>query len=157
SSATARLASVALLSLGLAGCFTSDEEQTPPRDSFDFPTGLAVSPGRHVLYVANSDFDLHYNGGTVLALNLDTLRKELLELQAGLMAAADSGNVPQALDNACATVLDRVSRSHLAHNDNRILSPGPCTAFTPPIENAATIGAFASGLLLVRRPDASGS
>src|SRR5262245_46543940 len=130
SSATARLASVALLSLGLASCFTSDEGRTPPQDIFDFPTGLAVSPGRHVLYVANSDFDLQYNGGTLLALNLDKLRGDLLTLQARLTAAsAEPGNVPHALDKACAA-------SGLAHNDNRILNPGPCTAFSPPIQNS---------------------
>ena len=59
---------------GLAsGCFYNESGLPPPTNSFYYPTGLAVSPGRSVMYVANSDFDLQYNAGTVQALNLTAL------------------------------------------------------------------------------------
>ncbi len=46
----------------------------PPSDGFNFPVGLAVSPGGQALYVANADFDLQYNAGTVMALDLKAIR-----------------------------------------------------------------------------------
>jgi hypothetical protein len=67
----------ALSSLAGAGCYYGDTGLPPPSEGFYFPTGLVVSPGRSVLYVANSDFDLQYNGGTIQAVNLITLRSEL--------------------------------------------------------------------------------
>jgi hypothetical protein len=65
---------VAGLVLASAGCFYNDQGLPPPNGSFYFPTGLAVSPERSSLYVANSDFDLQYNGGTVQVLDLAALR-----------------------------------------------------------------------------------
>jgi hypothetical protein len=72
---------VALLS---TGCFYNDTGLLPPTNSFYFPTGLVVSPGRSVLYVANSDFDLQYNGGTVQIVDLATLRASLGPMLAGI-------------------------------------------------------------------------
>lgn len=67
-----------------AGCYFSDEGLSPPQRSFYYPTGLAVSPGRRALYVANSDFDLQYNGGTVQVVDLETARESLGQLLLGL-------------------------------------------------------------------------
>src|SRR6185503_3847296 len=65
------LVPVALLVTTLgAGCFIADTGASPPHDEFYFPTGLIVSPGGKTLYVINSDFDLQYTGGTVLAVDL---------------------------------------------------------------------------------------
>ena len=63
--------------LSQAGCFYSDQGLSPPHQSFYFPAGLAVSPGRNALYVANSDFDLQFNGGTVQILDLSKMRGTL--------------------------------------------------------------------------------
>src|SRR5262245_48408396 len=76
------------LVLTAAGCFTSDEGLQPPATGFYFPTGLAVSPGATTLYVANSDFDLHYNGGTVQALDLRMIRADVTKLRDAIVAGA---------------------------------------------------------------------
>ena len=61
---------VMLVGGAAAGCFYQDEGTSPPANRFYYPTGMAVSPGRNALYVANSDFDLEYNGGTVNVVDL---------------------------------------------------------------------------------------
>ncbi|MCU0692255.1 MAG: hypothetical protein MUF54_12720, partial [Polyangiaceae bacterium] len=72
-----RRRSVLLLGFALVAtvpdCVSPGEGPFPPGDRMYYPVGLAISPGGHTLYVANSDFDLQYNGGTVLALDLDRL------------------------------------------------------------------------------------
>jgi hypothetical protein len=62
-------------------CYPSGAEGTdPPTTTFYFPVGLAVSPGGNVLYVANSDFDLQWNGGTIQSYDLFRLRHDAAEL-----------------------------------------------------------------------------
>jgi hypothetical protein len=78
---TCRRSSLAALaggagSLLLAACLTTGEGRPPPLDDFLYPVGLAVSPNGHVLWVANSDFDLRFNGGSVLAFDLDAIRSD---------------------------------------------------------------------------------
>lgn len=63
-------------SLLLAACLTTGEGRPPPLDDFLYPVGLAVSPNGHVLWAANSDFDLRFNGGSVLAFDLDAIRAD---------------------------------------------------------------------------------
>ncbi len=60
----------------LAACMTTGDGRAPPLTDFIYPVGLAVSPHGHVLWVANSDFDLAFNGGTVLSLDLDAIRSD---------------------------------------------------------------------------------
>ncbi len=129
------------VSLALASCITPSSGQPPPLDSFYFPTGLAVSPGRSTLFVANSDFDLQYNGGSVMAMDLAGVRGRL----GGLRAALEGSRGSQA---GCVA-------AGLVPNNNRLLSPAPCTALEANsyVRSAATIGAFASGEIIVRRPD----
>jgi hypothetical protein len=58
-------------------------------DSLYFPTGLVVSQGGNVLYAANSDFDLQWNGGTLQAYDLYRIRQDTARLiQANLASAA---------------------------------------------------------------------
>jgi DNA-binding beta-propeller fold protein YncE len=108
-----------------------------------FPVGLAVSPGGHTLYVANSDFDLQYNSGTVIALDLDRVRS----------------NVPRVWEaNApCGS---------LGQNTMKLLYPGPCGPISlhhPPdgqgslVAASVRIGAFATDMIAVKRPDAPAS
>jgi hypothetical protein len=62
-------------------CYLSGAGGTdPPTETFYFPVGLAVSAGGNVLYVANSDFDLQYNGGTLQSYDLYRLRHDTAEL-----------------------------------------------------------------------------
>ncbi len=66
---------------GLSSACTGGAEGTPPPTStFYFPVGLAVSAGGNVLYAANSDFDLQFNGGTLQSYDLFRLRHDAAEL-----------------------------------------------------------------------------
>ncbi len=70
------------LSLGLlatcaaAGCYSTGDGTAPPPKQIYFPVGLGVSRGGNVLYVANSDFDLQWNGGTVQSYDLHLIRRD---------------------------------------------------------------------------------
>lgn len=63
----------ATASLALSGCPTNDGVD-PPVDQLFYPIALAADPDGHALYVVSSDFDLRYNGGTVVSLDLDMVR-----------------------------------------------------------------------------------
>src|ERR1700691_5380384 len=72
------MAGVSMLS---PACYSSGAGGTdPPTTTFYFPVGLAVSAGGHVLYAANSDFDLQWNGGTIQSYDLFRLRHDTAEL-----------------------------------------------------------------------------
>ena len=70
------------LSLGVlatcaaAGCYSTGDGTSPPPKQIYFPVGLAVSRGGNVLYIANSDFDLQWNGGTVQSYDLHRIRED---------------------------------------------------------------------------------
>ncbi len=161
---SARRGVTATVAIGLsvlgAGCFLGDVALPPPDDALYYPTALVRSPGGSTLYVANSDFDLQYDGGTVLALNLVNIRSKLTPLLAKLReigAGASKTTVREACNTLCDgsdTVL--CAMQDLKTNTNKTLNPGPCLAIplgdavlgTPP---SATIGAFASGAIFVKR------
>jgi hypothetical protein len=73
----AGLALAALAPVVGSGCFFTNEGLSPPTEAFYYPTGLVVSPNRTALYVADSDFDLQFNGGTVQVLDLAAIREKL--------------------------------------------------------------------------------
>ena len=54
-----------LAGIGTAGCFKPDDGREPPLDRIYFPTGIALSPDGNRLYLANSDWDLQFNAGSV--------------------------------------------------------------------------------------------
>ncbi|MFZ5894264.1 MAG: YncE family protein [Myxococcota bacterium] len=55
------------------GCYSAGDGVSPPEDRIYFPVGLAlVNDARH-LVVANSDFDLQYNAGTLNVLDVTQL------------------------------------------------------------------------------------
>jgi hypothetical protein len=67
-------ASLAFIFL-LGGCFPSGEGVDPPTDrTVYFPVGLALDADASHLFIANSDFDLQYNAGTVESWDLVALR-----------------------------------------------------------------------------------
>ncbi|MBW2732327.1 MAG: hypothetical protein JRH20_08015, partial [Deltaproteobacteria bacterium] len=70
------------------GCATEDAGITPTKDAFYFPVSVAVDPVRDVLYVANSNADLRYNGGSLMALDLSALPANLSEIS-DVVAAGD--------------------------------------------------------------------
>jgi hypothetical protein len=75
-----RRAAVILTILGgapiVASCYSTGNGTLPPPESFYFPVGLAVSKGGNVLYAANSDFDLQWNGGTIQSYDLEQIRAD---------------------------------------------------------------------------------
>jgi hypothetical protein len=160
SPASARRGGAAAVALGLcvlgAGCFVGDTAVDPPTDQFYYPTGLVRSRGGSTLYVTNSDFDLQYNGGTVLALDLKTIREKKLN---PLLDALRQVNGGKTVADACALPFqDATPRVLDATNSNTILNPGPCLAIplllaTGTAPPSATIGAFASGAVLVQPED----
>jgi len=131
----------------LMGCFTSGDGREPQGDRLYFPTGLVVSPGGHTLYVANSDFDLQFSGGSVQALDLAAIRRDTRVIVDTIAQAAAAGAANPASE-AC-------SAAGRTINTNPWLEPGPCAPFVlaPYVKRFAFIGAFASGLLLAHDPD----
>ena len=69
-----------LATLVFGACTGSDEGRTAPADSFFFPTGVAISPDSHFAYVTNGNTDLRFNGGTVVAVDLqEAIRRYIAE------------------------------------------------------------------------------
>ncbi len=64
-------------SLALSSCFRPDDGREPPLDRIYFPTGLALSEDGSRLYVANSDWDLQFNAGSVQAYDVEQMRSLL--------------------------------------------------------------------------------
>lgn len=139
---------VGLASFG--GCFTGSDGLVPPARDLYFPTALAVSPGRTTLYVANSDFDLQYSGGTIQALNLATAGDQpgLRELAEKVAQKVADGAAPAEVCGAIGAKPNTVPS----------LYPGPCDAIdaTPFVRAFAGVGAFSSGMTLVPRQGEAG-
>ncbi len=66
----------------------------PPMDRFFFPTGLALSPDGRYLFVSNGNSDLKYNGGTIVAVDvqeaIDRLSMSWTGDTTGIAALAES-------------------------------------------------------------------
>src|SRR5262249_39780901 len=131
-----------------------------------FPTNLLTSPGRSTLYVTNSDFDLQYNAGTVMAINLQRLRLQGLE---PLLKALLTMGQKDTIADACKRVPNPGTSETLVQNPggpgdkdvtnaqggSSILYPGPCSSISLRafIDAQARIGAFASGATFAFRTD----
>lgn len=57
----------------VSGCFVDISGEDPPSDELVYPVGLTTTENDDFLLVANSNFDLRYNAGTVIAIPLDKL------------------------------------------------------------------------------------
>jgi len=60
--------------LALAGCTLHQAGVTPPDNRIFFPSGGVVDPEGGWLYVVNSNSDLRYNAGTIVAIDLTAAR-----------------------------------------------------------------------------------
>jgi hypothetical protein len=160
-----------LASFALLGCVEPDDGREPPLDQIYFPTGLALSPDNSRLYVANSDWDLQFNAGSVQVYDTARLR-ELLPRYCN--ADADCGGATQRCDLTASVdaatgvqraathwCVDAVSGDPCAglglqSAPERSTSPGVCG----PIDNrdpalllgSVRIGAFATELLYRENP-----
>lgn len=89
-----RISSVvaAVFALAPGGCNVENEGIDPPADELIYPVGLAMDPGGAVLYVANANFDLKYNGGTVVAIDLDAVESHQGEANIPAADVIDAGS-----------------------------------------------------------------
>lgn len=62
-----------------SGCFSTGDGVSPPLDELYHPVGVTLGRGGDVLYVANNDADLRYNGGTLQVLDTKAIRRALPE------------------------------------------------------------------------------
>src|SRR4051794_22088044 len=72
------VASAVALPCLAVGCYSTGDGTPPPKSTFYFPVGLAVSAGGKVLYAVNADFDLQWNGGTLQSYDLNQIRQDTL-------------------------------------------------------------------------------
>jgi len=168
-----RLHAFALSAL-LFGCFDPGEGIEPPTDDVYFPVGLALDETASFLYIANSDFDLQYNAGTLQSWDLDALR-ERLPRHCGtdadcrenefcdLVPTAENGGIPGRscvaaggpyFGRPCGAFGEREPREKLLH-------PGRCSHIDPVspqdggpaiLTSSVKIGAFATDVIYRRRP-----
>jgi hypothetical protein len=165
------------LSALLLGCFDPGEGIEPPSDQVYFPVGLAIDDTGAFLYIANSDFDLQYNAGTLLSWDLESLRQRLprgcqddVDCQQAefcdLAPTTENGGIPSntcvaaegpAFGRPCGVFGEREPRE-------KLLYPGRCShidSVTPQDGGPAIltarvqIGAFATAVVYRPRPDAA--
>jgi len=63
-----------IVSAGTAGCAEEFHGKPPLQQDVRFPIGLAVDVDRSTLLVANSNFDLAYEGSSIVAIDVETNR-----------------------------------------------------------------------------------
>jgi DNA-binding beta-propeller fold protein YncE len=61
----------------IVGCEFVNPGADPPRATIDFPIRVIVDRDNDALYVVNSNFDLHFNGATVLRFPLGAIEARL--------------------------------------------------------------------------------
>ncbi len=167
-----------VLATAAAGCYPPGHGADPPLNTIYFPVGMAVSPGATRLYVANSDFDLQYNAGSLQAYDLERLRalapqycEKDLDCGTGrhcdLAPTDQNGGLPShwCVDDSgswagrpCGALGDKTA-------SQRALEPGRCGHLdpvhpqdggTPIVVGSVGIGAFATDVLYIPRPPDQG-
>ena len=141
--------SLALLGVGTvvaSGCYSSGDGPDPDDRSPYFPVGIALSPSGKYLFLANSNFDLRFNSGTLLAFDAERIRvaafkcrQELLAWRGGAEKAAAQGKTIAAAP-ICRDPVPDVDADH----------PGPNSAKNFAVAGVR-IGAFAADLTVVPR------
>lgn len=144
--------------MGTTGCFPPDEGQVPDLNRIYFPTGLALSPvegadscnapttAKHRwLYVANSDFDLQFNAGTVQVFDLDLVDEVIKAMNVGAEKPEDR----------CPEVTMFGNRFGGQKSEaEQFVAPGLCQPVATQPLNPVTvkIGAFATDIRYLKRP-----
>ncbi len=101
------------------GCATKNPGASPPRDGFYFPVSVALGPSAagvegRVLFVASTNFDLRYNRGTVLAVDLDKVIAANGALDGPVNQAVDPDTGVALIDNFAGQMLSYQPRSAAA-------------------------------------------
>jgi YVTN family beta-propeller protein len=134
------------------GCYSTGDGTAPPPNQIYFPVGLGVSRGGNVLYIANSDFDLQWNGGTMQSYDLHLIREHVV------LSIDDPNNrnlplVRPATGVTCDTPSQDVPVYQTDGSGQRQPLGETCA---PPVDgsiyvrDSATIGAFATDLQLAK-------
>lgn len=77
------LAPLGLAFAAMLGCYNSGEGADPDDRRPYFPTGIALSPSGRWLFLANSNFDLAFNAGTLQAYSVDKIRAAMTACRGG--------------------------------------------------------------------------
>jgi len=94
--------------LASGGCTLHQAGVTPPDDRIFFPSGGVVDPEGGWLYVVNSNSDLRYNAGTIVAIDLTAARLAYLAAQGTApLCAYDPRYVPTSNQLPCWDTTDR--------------------------------------------------
>lgn len=159
-----------LAGIGAAGCFKPDDGREPPLDRIYFPTGIALSPDGNRLYLANSDWDLQFNAGSVQVYDTERLRQLLPRYcesdtdcaggaeRCDLAPRVGADGVAFAATHSCIDVQteDPCQGLGLQTTADRLIAPGLCQ----PLDNRSPelllasvgIGAFATDLVYRENP-----
>ncbi|MDX2051078.1 MAG: hypothetical protein SFV15_01720 [Polyangiaceae bacterium] len=130
--------------VALSSCSGTGDGVEPPLEAIYFPVGLSLDRTGQHLFVANSDFDLQFNGGSLQSLDTNRILEFLPK------------SCP--LGQSCA---DRCGELGQATAADQILVPGPCSPVDlaspqdggrPILTDAVKIGAFATDLVSLTRP-----
>jgi DNA-binding beta-propeller fold protein YncE len=170
----AMFAALAWAASTTSACFDPDDGREPPLDKIYFPSALALSPDGNRLYVANSDWDLQFNAGSVQVYDAERLRSLLptycdsdAECSAvggrcDLTPSVDASGLERAPTHWClpAGSEDPCGGLGLQTAAQRTTSPGLCA----PIDNrgegllldSVRVGAFATDLLYRSNPAGGG-
>ncbi len=145
----------------VAACYQAGSGSAPPGKILYFPVGVDVSKGGNVLYVANSDFDLQYNGGTIQSYDLNHIRRDVLLAIANpadpnlpLMRPAQAPGQPG--DNPCTNPDGTPALPPVYRTDGTGERQPLGETCAPPVDSTkyvkatVTIGAFATDLQVQR-------
>ncbi|MEA2697906.1 MAG: hypothetical protein QOI66_2177 [Myxococcales bacterium] len=106
------LSTVVLAAIGLSACALNQEGVPPPKNDIFYPGGALVDETGKWLFVTNSNSDLRYNDGTMVAVNLEAAETD----RAGTWSACPkvgwippSSQSPQDANHCCWDVLDRLA------------------------------------------------
>ncbi len=159
--AFARLLPVVGVAGIVAACYQAGSGSAPPPNILYFPVGLDVSRGGNVLYVANSDFDLQYNGGTIQSYDLNLIRRDVLlaikdpsDPKLPLIRPARTSGQPD--DNPCTNPDGTPAPPPVYRTDGTGRRQPLSETCAPPVDSTAyvrdsvTIGAFATDLQVLR-------
>jgi len=155
------------------GCYPSNSGRDIPLDKIYFPVGIAVSPAKSWMYVANSDFDLQFNSGSIQVYDLaqlrglvpqyclddsvcpvvgqhcDTTGDDIDTGDGVLRRVAPTHRCVGASGNPCESVGPGARMQTAAE---QVLTPGLCTPAEPKTLDAVRIGPFATDLIYATNP-----
>jgi hypothetical protein len=156
---------LAITALGTSGCFAPGDGIEPPLERLYFPVNLTTDQSGQHLFIANSNFDLQFNGGTVQSFDLERMRSLVPRACESDTDCAPAEGCDLGLGWCVATEgpfagqpCGPFGEKSLA---DRLLSPGFCAAVDPSkpqdggpslVVDAVGIGAFATDLIYRKGP-----